>query len=402
MKIGSLFSGGGGGDHGFTQSGHQIVFGAEIDKYARAVFRQHNPTVKLYEDVKEVTYERITADAIELPDAIFGGSPCQDLSRSGSRSGLDGNKSGLFFEQIRIADELRAAWLIWENVTGAFDTNGGQDFAAVLGNITGYEPAPPKRWQNGGVCVGPKRTAVWRVLDLQNFGSPQRRRRIFIVANSRTVEPRKVAEVLFDTESSSGFAAPDRKTQKENTAFVISSVAGTGETGRLKTYASFLPVKTPGALPNHYWKGLGTETMQAGLAAITVTAPVEITGTLEANYHKGFSHNEAAAGLGAIVQTIAPVKTTNVLPATGQLVPETAAGGIAAIIETEMAKTVRRLTPLECERLMGWPDNYTANGIDDMGNAIKISDTQRYKICGNGIGSPVTKWIGERLAKVQQ
>ena len=400
MKIGSLFSGGGGGDHGFTQSGHQIVFGAEIDKYARAVFRHHNPTVKLYEDVKEVTYERITADGIELPDAIFGGSPCQDLSRAGRRTGIEGTKSSLFFEQIRIADELRAAWLIWENVTGAFDTNKGQDFAAVLGAITGYEPAPPKRWQNGGVCVGPKRTAVWRVLDLQNFGSPQRRRRIFIVANSRTVEPRKVAEVLFDTKSSSGFAASNGKAGKENTAFVVSSVAGTGETGGLKTYASFLPVKTPGAITSQYYKGLGTETMQAGLAAITVTAPVEITGTLEANYHKGFSHNEAAAGLGAVITTFHSSYSGY------YNIKEDPEIALTLKASTSLAlaqgSTVRRLTPLECERLMGWPDGYTANGIDDMGNAIKISDTQRYKICGNGIGSPVTKWIGERLAKVEQ
>lgn len=202
MRIGSLFSGGGGGDHGLVAAGHQLVFGCEIDKHARSVLRYHHPNIPIYTDVREVTRERLESDGIEFPDLIIGGSPCQDLSMAGKRAGLDGERSGLFHEQCRIADELATPWVCWENVAGAFSSNKGADFAAVLGGLTGNTPTVPvKGWKTGGVCIGPKRVAVWRVLDAQNFGVPQRRRRVFVVAGPRGMA-RRVVEVLFEPESS--------------------------------------------------------------------------------------------------------------------------------------------------------------------------------------------------------
>ena len=202
MKIGSLFSGGGGGDLGFVQAGHQLVFGCEIDPKARAVLRYHHPNLPIYHDVREVTRERLIADGIALPDMVVGGSPCQDLSMAGLRAGLDGERSGLFTEQCRVADELSAEWVCWENVAGTFSSNRGADFAAVLEGLTGHRPEVPKKgWRTGGVCIGPKRVAVWRVLDAQNFGVPQRRRRVFVVAGPRELA-RRVVEVLFEPESS--------------------------------------------------------------------------------------------------------------------------------------------------------------------------------------------------------
>lgn len=202
MKIGSLFSGGGGGDLGFTNAGHEIVFGCEIEPKARSVFRFHHPDIPIYYDVAEVTHAQLIADGIAIPDLIVGGSPCQDLSVAGKRAGLDGQRSGLFHEQCRIADELGTPWVVWENVAGAFSSNAGEDFAAVLGGLTGNTPIVPKRgWRNAGVCVGPNRVAVWRVLDAQNFGVPQRRRRVFVVAGPRALA-RRVVEVLFEPESS--------------------------------------------------------------------------------------------------------------------------------------------------------------------------------------------------------
>jgi DNA (cytosine-5)-methyltransferase 1 len=201
MKVGSLFSGGGGGDHGLIAAGHQFLFACEIDKNARSVLRHHNPDLKIYNDVREVTRDRLESDGIELPDLIIGGSPCQDLSVAGGRAGLGGERSGLFHEQCRIADELGVDWVIWENVVGAFSSNKGADFAEVLGGLTGNTPAvPAKGWRTGGVCVGPKRVAVWRVLDAQNFGVPQRRRRVFVVCGPRGMA-RRVVEVLFEPES---------------------------------------------------------------------------------------------------------------------------------------------------------------------------------------------------------
>ena len=204
MNIGSLFSGGGGGDHGFAMSGHNIVFGCEIDPKARSVFRAHNPSVPIFHDVKEITRDSIIAAGLTVPDLIFGGSPCQDLSVAGNRAGLDGERSGLFREQVRIADELGCDWVIWENVAGALSSNKGADFAAVLWELTGMlVDVPAKGWRKAGVCVGPKRAAVWRCLDAQYFGVPQRRRRIFVVCGPRTMARRSV-EVLFESESSIG------------------------------------------------------------------------------------------------------------------------------------------------------------------------------------------------------
>jgi DNA (cytosine-5)-methyltransferase 1 len=239
MKIGSLFSGGGGGDLGFTSSGHEIVFGCEIDPKARSVFRYHHPNIPIYHDVAEVTHAQLIADGIVIPDLIMGGSPCQDLSVAGKRSGLGGERSGLFYEQCRIADELGTPWVVWENVAGAFSSNKGDDFAAVLGGLTGHTPIVPKRgWRNAGVCVGPNRVAVWRVLDAQNFGVPQRRRRVFVVAGPRALA-RRVVEVLFEPESSNR-DTPTRGKSWEDIAASTSERLGTTSGGGLSEIAQCL------------------------------------------------------------------------------------------------------------------------------------------------------------------
>jgi DNA (cytosine-5)-methyltransferase 1 len=239
VNIGSLFSGGGGGDHGFVTAGHQIVFGCEIDPKARSVFRNNHPGIPVYHDVREVTYERLVADGTVIPNLIFGGSPCQDLSVAGKRAGLGGERSGLFYEQCRIADEIGAEWVVWENVPGAFSSNRGEDFAAVLGGLTGNTPTVPNRgWKTGGVCVGPKRVAVWRVLDAQNFRVPQRRRRVFVVAGPRTLA-RRVVEVLFEPESGSWDSEKSRQTRSD-TCVETEGRVGTTSVGQLTDIAQCL------------------------------------------------------------------------------------------------------------------------------------------------------------------
>lgn len=404
MRIGSLFSGGGGGDLGFEQAGHQIVFGAEIDKFARSVFRHHHPTTPIFHDVKEINIERIKNDAIDFPNVIFGGSPCQDLSASGRRAGLDGSKSSLFFEQIRIADQLGSEFLIWENVVGAFSTNGGRDFATVLGAITGFQPEPPKQWQTGGICIGPKRNAVWRVLDLQGFGVPQRRRRVFIVANSRTVEPGTLVEILFDTKSGNGDFETRRKAEQKvradtdrrfatncggNLTNVVSSLS---TSNRLDMERQSFIVEMNNAIDV-----VGND--ENGLKTKQFTA-VEVAGVIQNRYHKGFNIESMQAGHAAIIATFDEKYSGHYNITPNEHVSTTLKVSSPPAIATDLF--VRRLTPLECERLMGWPDGYTENGIDDDGNHTKISDTQRYKIAGNGIGTPVTKWIGERLMKLEK
>ena len=212
IKVLSLFSGAGGLDLGLERAGMEVVALCEIDPKARMVLRKHWPDTYIYNDVREVTRERLITDNIERPDIVAGGSPCQDLSVAGRRKGLDGSRSGLFWEQCRIADEIGAD-IFWENVPGALSSNNGADFAAVLWGITGalVELPPKQKWAKSGVLVGPKRTAIWRIADAQRFGVPQRRRRIYVVGCSGAVA-RGLAPLLLERQSGQGNHQTSRET----------------------------------------------------------------------------------------------------------------------------------------------------------------------------------------------
>lgn len=379
MRIGSLFSGGGGGDLGFQTAGHEIVFGCEIDLKARSVFRYHHPNIPIYTDVREVTRERLESDGIAFPELIMGGSPCQDLSVAGNRAGLGGERSGLFHEQCRIANELASPWVCWENVAGAFSSNKGADFAAVLGGLTGNTPAVPNGgWKTGGVCVGPDRVAIWRVLDAQNFGVPQRRRRVFVVAGPRTLA-RRVVEVLFEPESGGGSIETGRKT-RSNIAGTASSRVGTSSSGGLTDIAQCLTrrigersdLDTQSFILEPTQPNNGSDAYTGQLVSVEVKLP-SVNALTRQLGTGGPDDNHAQAGW--LIQQ----------------------EPFAAFDSTQIGSIVRRLTPLECERLMGWPDNYTLTGTDDNGNPVEIATTNRYRICGNGIVANVTQWIGERL-----
>ena len=166
MKVGSLFSGVGGFDLGLERSGHEIVWQVEYDKQARSILRKHWPDVKIYNDVQQVGGKDGEAgrDVLEEVDLICGGFPCQDLSVAGHRRGLDGSKSGLWYEFHRILEECRPKYCLVENVPGLFSSNKGRDMEVLVKGLEelGYQ------WQ-------------YRILDSQHFGVPQRRRRVFIV-----------------------------------------------------------------------------------------------------------------------------------------------------------------------------------------------------------------------------
>lgn len=167
LTLGSLFAGIGGFDLGFERAGFKTLWQCEIDKAAQGVLRRHFPEAQLHSDVREVGAHNLVP-----VDVLTFGSPCQDVSLAGKRAGLAGNRSGLFHEAIRVIRELRERYgkpdfAIWENVLGAFSSNGGRDFAVVLQELAD---------------IGASDIA-WRVLDSQWFGVPQRRRRIFLVAD---------------------------------------------------------------------------------------------------------------------------------------------------------------------------------------------------------------------------
>ena len=199
ITMGSLFSGSGGFELAGIQSGIMPVWASEIEPFPILVTVTHFPDTERFGDIKKMDGGRIPK-----VDIITGGSPCQDMSIAGQRVGLDGAKSNLFREQIRIVKEMRESdetsgrtgkdirprYMVWENVPGAFSSNKGEDFRTVLEEIARIKdgavsiPMPEKgKWKNAGCIMGDDYSIAWRVLDAQYFGVPQRRKRIYLVAD---------------------------------------------------------------------------------------------------------------------------------------------------------------------------------------------------------------------------
>src|SRR5262245_25850920 len=170
--FGSVFTGIGGFDVGWERAGLECVWQIECDDNCNFVLERHWPQVKRYTDVRTVPTNELVR-----PDWVCGGFPCQDLSVSGKRAGLAGERSGLFFEFARIVGLVRPRWLLVENVPGLLSSNGGRDFGVLLDTLAdlGYGLA-------------------WRILDSRFFGVPQRRRRVFIVGAETLGDPRAAAE----------------------------------------------------------------------------------------------------------------------------------------------------------------------------------------------------------------
>ena len=202
LTLGSLFDGLGGWLLAAKENGIRPIWSSEIDDFPMAVSKYHFPEVQQLGDITKL-------DGAELPpvDIICAGSPCQDLSIAGKREGLAGERSGLFRKAIDIVRGMRKAtngeypkWFVWENVPGAFSSNKGHDFRAVLEEITETDiPMPDSgRWSKGGLVRSQKCNVAWRTLDAQYWGVPQRRARIFLIAGFGSDSR---PEVLFEPES---------------------------------------------------------------------------------------------------------------------------------------------------------------------------------------------------------
>ena len=209
LTLGSLFDGSGGFPLGGLLSGITPVWASEIEPFPIRVTTKRLPFMKHYGDVS-----RMDGGKIEPVDIITFGSPCQDMSIAGRREGLDGSRSSLFYEAVRIVKEMRCAtdgryprYIVWENVPGAFSSNKGADFQSVLEEICsvkGYEvdPARPERWANAGEIVADDFSLAWRVFDAQYWGVPQRRKRIYLVAD---FAGGSAGKILFESEGVSGY-----------------------------------------------------------------------------------------------------------------------------------------------------------------------------------------------------
>jgi DNA (cytosine-5)-methyltransferase 1 len=220
MKVLSLFSGVGGFDMGLENAGMQTVFQCEWDKHANTILNKHWPHVPKWDDVSTLTGEHILSKAPVI-DVVAWGSPCQDLSVAGKRSGLEGERSGLFHEGIRIIKELRKETngqypriSIWENVVGALNSNRGADFGIIINEMA----------EAGAMVI------EWAVLDAQYFGVPQRRRRVFVIAIFDPVLAERCPETLLPVaESLPGHLAKGKPARKSAATTLTESVGTDGQ-----------------------------------------------------------------------------------------------------------------------------------------------------------------------------
>lgn len=404
LTIGSLFAGIGGFDLGFERAGMETAWTCEIDPWCRHILRRHFPKAEVYNDVK-----KLRGDALEPVDVICFGWPCQDLSVAGLRKGLAGKRSGLFGEAIRIISEVKPRWIVAENVPGLLSSHRGRDMGTVafsLGQL-GY-------WW------------AMRRLDAQYFGLAQRRKRQIFVGNLG--DPAGAAEVLFEPESLRRDSAPRRREGEEVAEILGKSPEVHGSTGQ--NVIQIVPV-VAGTLGSRSGGGYRTtdidtngafvaesccvseirngrgvpSTIAAPLKAQSGTSdatkavcfPAEMSGTHVASAEDicialSIKHTAAIAFGGG--NTSGPIQIATVVNAHGS-------GRYDFESETFCVEGyhVRRLTPTECCRLQGFPDDWNAWGLDEAGNRVEISDTQRYKQIGNAVAVPVAEWAGRRLGR---
>ena len=232
LTLGSLFDGSGGFPLGGLLAGIMPVWSSEIEPFPVRVTTKRFPHMKHYGDISVL-------NGAKLPpvDIITFGSPCQDMSVAGKRSGLDGSRSSLFYEAIRIIKEMRGAtdgkyprYIVWENVPGAFSSNKGQDFRAVLEEVCKVKDAEvsvpfPGKWENAGRIMGNGYSVAWRQFDAQFWGVPQRRKRIYLVAD---FAGGSAGKILFESEGLSGYSAEGFRSWQTAAG---ASAEGFGETG---------------------------------------------------------------------------------------------------------------------------------------------------------------------------
>lgn len=232
LTLGSLFDGSGGFPLGGVIAGITPKWAAEIEPFPIRVTSIRFPNMTHLGNISEVS-----GSEIEPVDIVTFGSPCQDMSVAGKREGLGGNRSSLFYEAIRIIKEMREAtngkyprYIVWENVPGAFSSNKGGDFRAVLTEICKVKEEcvsvpKPAKWENAGRIMGEGFSIAWRLLDAQYWGVPQRRQRIYLVAD---FDGGSAGKILFESEGLSGYSAQGFKSWQDSANGITESIRKTG------------------------------------------------------------------------------------------------------------------------------------------------------------------------------
>lgn len=327
---------------------------------------------------------KIHGDQIEPVDCITFGSPCQDLSIAGRRAGLAGERSGLFMEAVRIIKEMRSStnglyptFTVWENVSGAFSSNGGEDFRAVLEELARVEqpdasiPRPSGRggrWSKAGAIAGNGWSLAWRQLDAQYWGVPQRRKRIALVVD---FGGQRATEILFERTGVSGHSDESVKAWEATPGHSQASHSGCDRTGEKVIYD---------ARGNGDGKIMPTIT---GDHENRITDYTAIAIERKTFNEQSFSHYKESDKCSTL-----KAKAGNI-----------GNGSECLTAEKTIRWIVRRLTPVECERLQGFPDDYTNIGdwTDSKGKKRKYADSPRYKALGNSIALPQWFWLVQRM-----
>lgn len=383
LTLGSLFDGIGGFGLAASKVGIKPVWAAEVDPSCIAVTKNRFPDMEHLGSVTDINGADITP-----VDIISFGSPCQDLSVAGKMAGLDGKRSGLFREAVRIIYEMREktngmypAFIVWENVPGAFISNNGRDFQTVLQEISKTDiPMPPSgKWARAGVVRGGGICICWRQLDAQYWGVPQRRKRIFLVGSFGNESSR---EILFKPESVRGYLVPGGEEKKETAGATRRSVEsgckcfdgrGNGNGNIAPTivgdHNNCIGDYAAVVLQAMCLNDQGGDSISAETKELSPTLRSQTHGNLPivcysvgADLYNGTLTGDKSATITA-AQSVKNATGATVSDGVFGTLRESGGqcgGGSESIVTQKSVKwIVRRLTPLECERLQGYPDGWT-------------------------------------------
>lgn len=380
IKLLELFSGMGGFAKGLEEAGFEITthYFSEVDKHAIANYHYNFKNAKYVGPVQNVR-----GSGIERPDIITFGSPCQDFSLAGKQTGLNGKRSVLVLEAIRLIEELRPSIFIWENVKGAFSSNGGADFWAIIAafaNIGGYR-------------------LEWQLLNSKWY-VPQNRERIYLVGCLAG----KCRPGVFPIGESVEGAVQGKQT---NDPAVVRTFTAGGHSGgqhsgmTLVKHRSDQPFKHGDIAPT-------VRNSDKGEVRIVVK---QLNPSLESGDKQPFQQNriyDANGNVPALMKEKADLlivqkphgyfkgSETDFSPTL-----KTSSCEHNMFVKNSITTGIRRLTPIETERLQGFPDNFTKFG-DYNGTIKEIPKTQRYKLCGNAVTVNVVKAVGQKLIKLME
>lgn len=421
LTLGSLFDGSGGFPLAALSCGIKPIWASEVEPFPIRVTQKNLACVKHLGDIKDINgYE------IETVDIISFGSPCQDLSLAGKRAGLEGKKSSLFYEAIRVIKEMRCRtngkyprYLLWENVPGAFSSNKGEDFRSVLEEITKINESKvklprPKKWNNAGEILGDNYTIAWRVLDAKYFGVPQRRTRIFLVAD---LNGTSASQILFEQKRLSWDISESKKKGKTNTKATERCTYKTDNlsevNGSKKTFLAYDIRQT----------SENTKNERHNIYECDTSRTIDTSGNTPIRNQGGV----------AIIEEVYSMSKNNHFTKADKNISSSLVATDYKDPPLVNQRIIRRLTPKECGRLQGFPDYWCEDlGIDSpsdkdllfwrsvfdkdaeiRGLTFKKTDKQiikwlknphtdsaEYKMWGNGIALPCAIFIFKRLVNI--